>query len=365
MAMRLFTGVLCLAALAAAIAQEPPTPPPSSAEPTTATTPPVETRPRQQQSVATRSVIVTGTVAVEGGGSLPADVVVQAVCNGSVQQVLETRGRFRIMLGWTRFGDGQSGQSIGTGALMGCEIRVSLSGYLSAYVMVDAADSAGGRDIGVIILRRAENVQGYTYSATSLLAPKEARAAYDRGMQRAGRKKLDEARKEFEAAIRLHPSYAAAWYELGAIHHQQQRIAEARRAYLEAEKADNKFLKPTLQLAMLASAERNWPEAVRLTDRVIQLNPYEFPQAFLYNAAANFNLERYEEAERSVRKGLELDGSHRFPKANLLLAELLARRQDLAGAAENLRAYLQYSPKAADAAEARQKLGELERRAVR
>jgi len=37
------------------------------------------------------------------------------------------------------------------------------------------------------------------------------------------------------------------------------------------------------------------------TDRVIRMNPYDFPAAFYYNAVANLQLNKLDVAEKSAR----------------------------------------------------------------
>jgi len=57
---------------------------------------------------------------------------------------------------------------------------------------------------------------------------------------------------------------------------------------------------------------------------------------------------------------LKLDSVHRFPQASNILGLLLYHKRDYAGAAEQLRNYLQLAPNAPDAPQVKGQLAELE-----
>jgi regulator of sirC expression with transglutaminase-like and TPR domain len=67
-----------------------------------------------------------------------------------------------------------------------------------------------------------------------------------------------------------------------------------------------------------------------------------------------------DDAERNLRKFLTLDTTHRRPMAVLYLGNVLAHKQDFAGAAEQARTYLALAPNASNAATVREKLKEME-----
>src|SRR6185312_6835866 len=89
--------------------------------------------------------------------------------------------------------------------------------------------------------------------------------------------------------------------------------------YQKALDADPLYVNPIFGLALLAIAEKNWQDAARLTQQVNSLNAYAFPAAGFYNAAANYNLGKYEMAEESARKFKAADNQHIHPEVYLLL----------------------------------------------
>jgi len=120
-------------------------------------------------------------------------------------------------------------------------------------------------------------------------------------------------------------------------------------------------LKAYLQLARLDLAEHRSQEALTTTDRALALNPVEYPGIFFFNAVANFNLKHFDAAEASARRTIDLDAKHEIPRAENLLATILAAKGDRRGALEHFRKYMELSPKAPDAPEVKQRIQELER----
>jgi tetratricopeptide (TPR) repeat protein len=215
--------------------------------------------------------------------------------------------------------------------------------------------------VGTIVLHRLANVEGSAVSMTSLQAPKEARKSYDRALQDLRRNKLPEAAKELRKALDIYPNYAAAWYELGRIQEQDREIEQARESFAHAVAADAKFISPYVRLAELEAGAENWAELADTTSRLLKLDAVDYPMAYFYNATANLNLGQMDAAERSARAGEKLDALHRHPKIEQVLAMILERKKDYAGAAAHLRSYLLLAPDTADAARMKKELAELDR----
>src|SRR5262249_10453205 len=136
---------------------------------------------------------------------------------------------------------------------------------------------------------------------------------------------------------------------------------EAKKSYAASAAADPKFINPYLQLSGLAVRERNWKDLSDQTERVIKLDPFDYPQAYFYNSVANYNLKNYDAAEKSAIEAQKLDPKHQFRKVNHLLGILLAEKRDYTGAAEQMRSYLKFAPGAQDAGTVRDQLAEIEK----
>jgi tetratricopeptide (TPR) repeat protein len=341
-----------------------------------------------------RPSYLSGKVVMDDGTPPPEPIVIERVCNGSprTEGYTDTKGRFSFQLGQNQgvtqdasydgmetglptntparrgttaptgrepVGGGQRG-SVGQ-SLTGCELRASLAGFRSDVVNLSGRRMFDNPDVGTIVLRRLANVEGTTISMTTLQAPKDARKAYDKAHEALRKGKTADAQKELEKAVSAYPQFAAAWYELGLIHEKSNDPAEARKYYAQSIAADAKLVTPYLHLALLAVLERKWQEAADTSSRVIKLDPVDFPDAFFYNALANYSLQKFDAAETSARQAQKLDTAHRWPKADRLLGAILYEKKDYTGAAEQLRNYLTFAPDATDAAEVKAQLAELEK----
>ncbi len=336
-----------------------------------------------------RPVYLSGRVLMDDGTPPPDPVVLERVCNGipRPEGYTDSKGRFSFELGRNatlmpdasvgsardpfgdpnRFGGGRMSSARGGGPfgsdprLLGCELRANLAGFRSDVINLSQRRSLDNPDVGTIILHRIGNVEGTTISATSLSAPKDAKKAYEKGLDAMKKNKWENAQKQFEKAVAEHPSYAAAWYELGVAQQEQQRPEEARKAFAQALEADPKYVKPYLNLALLASAEKKWDEVAKNTDTLIRLNPVDFPQAYMWNSIANLNLRNPEAAEKSAREALKITPN--VPKLHHILGLALANKGDFTGAAREVNTYVQLAPQASDIDLVKKQLVEIQQRA--
>jgi tetratricopeptide (TPR) repeat protein len=231
-----------------------------------------------------------------------------------------------------------------------CDLRASLPGFVSTTVPMRVESDMSLVDVGTIVLTRMGGVEGSTISVTSMAVPKEAHAAFEKGRKAGSEKKFDEAVKELNKAVAIYPQYAIAWSLLGEIHRLQNQFEPAKKEYAQALASDPKFVSPYFGLAAMAVVEGKWAEAARLTDQLVQLNPFAYPLAYFFNAAANYNLGKLDAAEQSARKFQQMDMAHTRPDIATLLASILAEKHQYAEAAQLYRDYLAARPDAPNAA---------------
>jgi Tetratricopeptide repeat len=392
MAMALAMGLL----VPVALAQKPPAPaPPPPSKPAQPATPtPWSSQPTQPVAQDDLVLFLHGKIATNDGTSLPNDALVERVCNNKVlQQVYATpRGDFSMQMG-SRFDsfldvaggpapqDGvartASTEGIPRRDLINCELRASAAGFRSDSIsLVDLTPSGSAIDLGAIVLQRATKIKGMTLSAIPYKAPSNARKAYEKGLEAERNGKLSEARKYFEQALETYPKYASAWFQLGTVFEKENQKDSARAAYTHAATIDARFLSPYLSLAEMAYEERNWTEVLQFTGHIIDLDLLNHgevggyvldldelkpAEAYFYNAVANYNLNKIEEAEKSAFKAERVDLRTNFPQLHLLLAEIFARKKNYAVAISEFRAYLELAPHAKDGDQVREQLAELEK----
>lgn len=332
-------------------------------------------------SNSTTLLFVSGRVLMEGGMAPPEPVVIEKVCNGNArrQGYTDAKGAFQIQVDQnTGFQDASEGTNTNftnnpdvnarLDALkmqfQGCEFRAVLGGFVSSSVMLRLQGSTWQYDLEPIYLKHMEGMPGTTISMTSLNAPNDAKRAYEKGRKAFDNSKYEEAEKELDKATKIYPNLAAAWSLLGDIHQQQKRFDEAIKEYSQALAADPQYVNPAFGLGLIAIQQKRWQDAVQFTDQVAKLNANAFPSAYFYNAVANYNMAKLDPAEVSARKFKSLDTDHHHPDVCLLLSQILTRKQDFAGAVQELRDYLALAPGAGNADQVREQLKKLEQVSV-
>jgi tetratricopeptide (TPR) repeat protein len=242
-----------------------------------------------------------------------------------------------------------------------CELRANVAGYTSDTVSLFNRRSVDSPDVGVIVLHRIAGVEGSAVSITSMMAPKDAKKAYENGLQALLKQKPAEAAKDFEKAVAAYPKYAEAWVSLGKLRLAQQAVEPARTALTKAMEADPNLVTPHVELGLLAAKESKWEEAAKNLDRGVGLDPVDFPQAWYVDAVAHYNLKHYDAAERSARAAVKLDPRHGNPRSEYLLGLVLAEKKDYAGAIAELSAYVKLAPNAPDIEQVKSQMGDFEK----
>jgi hypothetical protein len=380
------------------MAQKPPAPPPTPAPPPSSppnipsTLPSPNTQPGQPGDEYV--MFLRGRLTTNDGGTLPIDALVARVCNNRARQQVyaSPKGDFSMQLGSQAdsFPEASADEAGPSGmprrnSVMGiprhelenCDLRVTASGFRSRDVTLLGLDTSGGSvDVGVIVVERGKKIEGTTLNAAPYQAPKDARKAYEKGLQAEGNGKLAEAGKYFETAVEIYPRFVNAWFQLGTVLQKGNQKDAARKAYTQATTLDTKFLPPYLFLASMAYEEENWTEVLRLTGHLLaldplnqtditvytlDLDPLNYAEAYFFNSFANYKLNKMEDAEKSALQAEYLDLRTHFPQLHLLLAEIFARKNNYARAITEIQTYLALAPGAKDAAQQREKLARLEK----
>lgn len=350
-----------------------------------------------QPTTLTQPLFVSGRVTLEDGTAPPEPVVIETVCNGQPhgEGYTDTKGYFGIELGsrnnvvqdaseYTSIssmigpspssptaGNGLStgsSSAMGGGAMdterryMGCDLQAKLVGYRSQQIPLTGRRPLDDPNVGVILMHRMSSPEeGQTISAISLAAPKDAKKAYDKGIEAIKKKKWDDAEKNFEKAVEVYPKYATGWYELGMLQLGQDKLDMARSYFKRASECDPKFVKPYLQMSALDMNSRRWQELADVTEKTVKLDPFSYPQAYFFNSVANYNLHNYETAEKSALEAERLDTRHVYPRVIYLLGLVAVQKQDYDNAGKRFKSYLKLEPTADDAATVRKQIDAIDK----
>jgi tetratricopeptide (TPR) repeat protein len=329
-------------------------------------------------------IFFSGRVMLDDG-SAPADTVrIERVCDGraTFEAWTDEKGHFgfKVASGRTAVAEGDASlpgappaelnKAINasstqysnpiTSALRHCELQAVLSGYRSERISMAIKSMMDDARLGAIILHPMSRASSLVVSATTLQAPSNARKAYERGLEAMRAEKWDAAAAEFGKAVKVYPKFAVAWHQLGLARQSRNDPPGAVEAWKEAQKSDPRYVKPYENLTVAADRRGDWAESEKYSRLWIQLDPEDFPGAYLFNAVANARLNKAEQAERAAREGLRLDKDQKIPRMNYVLGLILMEKKAYAESAKCFHKYLELAPNASDAAIVRQQLPKLE-----
>jgi tetratricopeptide repeat protein len=324
------------------------------------------------------TVALSGKVVVDDGSLVTESASIQTVCKGQTHTETHTdsHGAFSFEFGGVIAGsderqvDSETNAETNSGSTLpghpdrrnveDCELRASLPGFTSDTIQLAGRFSGYEHtDIGRIVLHRLRNVEGFTISTTTALAPGSAMKGFEKGQQQEKKGQWDEAQKSFERAVAIYPKFAAAWSELGRVQMRRNDAAGARHSFQQAIAADSKYINPYVGLTQLAMREHSWKELAEVSDKLLALNPVSFPDVWFSNTVAYYSLENFAAAEKSARRGLQVDTEHRVARLEYALGMVLIKKPDYQEAAEHLRAFLRLTTKPAEIAEAQKQLNEI------
>jgi protein O-GlcNAc transferase len=215
-----------------------------------------------------------------------------------------------------------------------------------------------------IVLHPITRGDTLSVSVTTLNAPPAAVKAYDKGVESERQQKWDVAASAYAKATKSYPQYADAWFRLGLMRQRQNDPEGAGDAWRQARQADPKFVKPLEGLTSLADAKGDWTASERYSAQWIELDPEDFPAAYLFHAIAQARLNKMADAEKDARTALKLDKNHTLPRISYVLGLILLNKQEYAESAQCFRNYLAQAPGAKDAAVVQNELNHIEQMAA-
>jgi predicted Zn-dependent protease len=198
--------------------------------------------------------------------------------------------------------------------------------------------------------------------AARLQIPTKAKKEYGEACIALTNNKTEKAEKNLRKAVQEYPKYSAAWVTLGQVLALQQRADEARTACAGVAIEDPSYVPAYLCLADLAARAHDWDDVLRLSSRALEFDPTTNPVTYEYHAAANLNLNKLADAERSGLRAVGIDVNHHEPRVHFVLAQIYEAEGDTANEVTQLQEYLKFAGSPDDAAAVKQYLSELEKR---
>ncbi|HZQ69152.1 MAG TPA: tetratricopeptide repeat protein [Terriglobales bacterium] len=313
------------------------------------------------RGTSNNSLIIMGRVLVDDGSVLPNDVVIERLCGEGVNATAyaDRHGDFQFQMTAPANSDNVALQALGDDGPASladwnyCELRASAVGYTSSkFSFAGKVAGSSQVNVGTLFIHRVNAERATTattVSAADLAIPEKARKDFGKGEDCALKGDWTSALRSFRRALDRYPQFAAAWVGLAGAQLQLGDRGSAEQSFQKALALDSRLLAAYAGLSEIAVQDRRWRDLETSTDRLLAINSESFPQFWLLNAVAKYNLGMVDRAETSVLRGLRLDTQHRYPKMEHLLGMILGIKHHYAEAADHLKNYLRLAPDAPDA----------------
>jgi tetratricopeptide (TPR) repeat protein len=183
---------------------------------------------------------------------------------------------------------------------------------------------------------------GYAVSVRELSIPPKALHAFEQGIELLAKKDPAGSLAHFQRAILEYSGYYEAYDKIGAADLKLWRIMEAEQAFRKSiDLSGGQYAHPLLALGAILDEQEKFAEAESVIHKGLDLAPESWAGHY-YLALAFFGLNRFVEAEKSVREALRRKTD--FPEAYLLLADIHSRKEDYQSLLNDLDEYLKLAP---------------------
>jgi tetratricopeptide (TPR) repeat protein len=187
--------------------------------------------------------------------------------------------------------------------------------------------------------------------------PKDARTAFEEGVNQRKKKQFDKALASLTRAIELFPAYYQALVERGELRVNMERFAEATQDFDGAIEVNKGYERALRGAGFCRLRLQRYVEAIEFFERAILIDP-NVVQTHLFLGVARIAVGRNEQARSALTEALRLDRAVAV-SAHVYLANLDASEKRYKDAADHLKAYLAARPDAPDAPRLKQREAEL------
>ena len=180
--------------------------------------------------------------------------------------------------------------------------------------------------------------------------PAGARVAHERAMKAVSEGQIDEALREFEAALSIEPQYLSALNDLGVLYLKLNRLTEAASTLERALKINKRFHHARLNLGLVLIRQGKHKEAVEMLKPLSREKPVLDGMRLAY-AEALIGVENLKEAEAALKAALEEAGADKAKEleARFKLGLVLSRGERYAEAVSEFQKVIALDPDAANA----------------
>jgi hypothetical protein len=287
----------------------------------------------------TYKVILSGKVTMEDGSIPPFTVGVERVCSdlqaSAPGPITNKKGEFVWNMEMDPF------------LTRSCWIRATHEGYISTSLDISAINVTSPdptHTLAPLVISK-KLPDPYSIVVASDDIPLRARSPYEKAMKALDAPNYAEAASQLEMAVKASTKFTEAWHALGVVDERLNKTAEARDAYEHAIKSNNKFVRVYITLARLCLKTMDWDCASKAAADGAKTDvKHLYPELYLHQAVAQYQLKDLAGAEASVQEAIRLDPLHHLPREEYVLGRILEAKGDGSAAKEHMTNYLKLEP---------------------
>jgi tetratricopeptide (TPR) repeat protein len=229
--------------------------------------------------------------------------------------------------------------------------RVELTGVPHAYVTFTLRRTDG--DTGVA---PSADAPATTVGVDEVNIPEKARQEFEKGQASLKEKKLDDGVRHFQKAVKLYDNYPQAYRMLGEAYLEQQDWQKAEAALKKSIELQPRLAASYVDLGAIANQQHNYAAAEESLKKGLELSPDA--SAAKYELAKTYwAMGRWQDAEPLARDTVkaqpEIAGAH------VLLANILLKKRDGAGALHEYEEYIRLEPNGTMAPQVREMIAKI------
>lgn len=208
-----------------------------------------------------------------------------------------------------------------------------------------------GRTFNVVFNLRPEGGIPIESTASNPLikdVPRDALDRFRRGQERAQNNDYKGAIALFDEAVKMHPTFAAAYYEKGTAQLKEKDLDGALGSFVKAIEVKPDYLEAKYGVGYTQFQKKNYDVAAAIFDDVIR-QKRDIPEAHMYMGISLLQLKNIDAAEASFRSAISVRDGESVALAHKYLGGIYMQKKRNAEAAAELQRYLELVPKAPDA----------------
>lgn len=287
------------------------------------------------------SIILHGKVEMEDGSPPPVIVLVERVCSNQYGDMPGVRTNKKGEYIWR--------MDINPMEQRDCVLRVDHKGYSSSVVEVSGVDTIH-TTLDLAPIKLFPNVPDpYTLDFSEKNIPGRARKDWSEASKAVDNQNLPEVAEHLEKVTEAAPKAAQAWQDLGIVDEKLHATVDARKAYERAIDIDPKLLPVYVTLARVCIKAKDWNCVAKSAETLIsQDTKNSYPEIYLHQAVARYELKDLKGAQESVQQAIRLAPKDKLPRAEYVLGRILEAKGDVKGAQKHMEEYVKLQPGAPD-----------------